>query len=323
MLKSRQRLSVSPNSRVPRCVAEIFTGEVLKDLRKIHRKENRYDSPSFPIRKRHQIFSAKQPSTAGLRAIRKLWWAYIAHASAKGILDDDLRGRLADSNDDNFRSALAECLVGWFFDHMIGVPLRRHRPIDGTRGPDFEAENDLRVEVKAPHVAIPGPSWAGDDSSTIRSCVSAAGKQFGHGTVNLVVVVPLLRTPIWMHRRQLLTAAIGRFALSVPVGVDPRSRQQESKNVFLQDGRLAKFFPSENGKGKTDLTRVSAVVTIEEDFLSAADETMSIRHRVHVVHNPFTPEATRLAGTMFDEFPQLVIDEDRRISWSDGKSLFP
>jgi hypothetical protein len=308
---------------IPACIAEIFTSDVLTDLRRLYRPPNPYDFSSQPIRKRHEVFSEGEPSADGLRAVRELWCSYIAHASANAILDDDLRRRLADTRDENFRGALAECLVPWFFDHKLGIRLKRHDAGQGSRRPDFEGENSLRVEVKAPHVPIPGQTWTGDNSDTLRACIVDAGRQFKRGAMNVVVVVPLLRAPVWGQRSQLLEAVVGRFALSVPISLDPQTPRQEPQSVFIQDGKLAKLFPSTDGRAKTDLTRVSAVATIEEEFVRRENGTPEIRHNVLVAHNPFSPEATRLPREMFGAFPQLMLDDDHQIGWSDGALLFP
>jgi hypothetical protein len=114
----------------------------------------------------------------------------------------------------------------------MGIALRRLAAADGVRRADFEGDGNLRVEVKSPYVQIPGSSWNGDDSYAIRKGVSDAGRQLRHGSVNLIVIVPLLRTPVRWDRNQLLKAAIGDWASLVPISLDPAVPADEPRNVF-------------------------------------------------------------------------------------------
>ena len=307
---------------LPEYVRTLYTREVLAQLRSLSRGVvSALDHAGEPVRKRHLIFSGETLIRESLRLRREAWWRYLAHAAAHDLIDRDLKGRLTDTDDDNFRGAMAECLTSWFFAHKLGVDLRRHRVVSGP-GPDFEGEVNLRVEVKAPHVPIVGTRWSGDDAGTLRECVAKAGKQFQAGMVNLVVVVPLLRTPLFIERNQLARALIGDHALSVPIALDDPSPDGEPTNIFRQNGKLAKLFPKKHGGFGSDLTRISAVIAIEEEFVRAG-QGFALQHAVHVVQNPFTPDACRLGGGVFAEFPQLSIDDQGEMAWSDGAPVFP
>ena len=96
------------------------------------------------------MFSDEPVKGNAFRALRAAWWAYIEHADGVGLLDDDLRQRLTNEDDDAFRGALAECQTCWFFDHKLGIHLRRHNGAGG----DFDNGAQPRVEVKAPYVPL-------------------------------------------------------------------------------------------------------------------------------------------------------------------------
>jgi len=307
---------------VPEYVTAMYTPEVLARLRAVSRPMvSAHDHAGESVRRRHLIFSSEALTRESLRLQRSAWWRYLAHAAAQDLIDNDLKGRLTDTDDDNFRGALAECFTSWFFAQKLGIDLRRHRT-DGGPGPDFEGGGNIRVEVKAPHVPIVGTEWSGDDAGALRECVAKAGRQFQAGMVNLVVVVPLLRMPLFIERNQLSRALIGDYALSVPIALDGAGPATEPTNVFLQNGKLAKLFPKKQGGFGADLTKVSAVVAIEDEFVRS-DHGFALQHSVHVVHNPFAPQGCRLGCEVFAPSPQLSIDDQGEMAWTDGAPVFP
>jgi hypothetical protein len=223
-----------------------------------------------------------------------------------GLLDDDIRQRLTSEDDDAFRGVLSECETCWFFDHTLGIHLRRHR---GTGG-DFDDGAQLRVEVKAPYVPLQSDVIHGDDSDVLAKCIKKAGQQFDEMMMNIIVICPLLRTPVWMDRDQLVKACIGEWAISVPVSLDG-SEPGEAKPAFWQNGKLAKMFPTDGGAFSPDHRRVSAVATIEEEVRVDPDG-WKIQHVANVVHNPFAQ--VRLPESTFDGHRQLVL-RDTGMSW--------
>jgi hypothetical protein len=116
--------------------------------------------------------------------------------------------------------------------------------------------------------------------------------------------------------------------LSVPISCDQEIPAPEPTNVFRQVGKLAKLFPRENGTTRPDLTRVSAVVAIEEES-AWTDAGPQLLHFVHVVHNPFASDAYQLDKEMFSAYPQLLATKTEGagaewgMSWSDGRPTFP
>jgi hypothetical protein len=299
---------------LPDVVARLYTPKVMAKLAAIVRQPApKADHAAEPMRLRQRLFSAELLPFRALSARRLAWWSYLAHADRVGLLEDnDLCHRLTDTDDDNFRGALAECLTVWFFAKQLNLTLRRHNAI-GRRA-DFEADGGIHIEVKAPYVPVPGNAIAGDDASVIRDSIREAGKQFRSGFTNIVVLVPILRTPVWMDRDQFVKATIGEWALSVPICLDSNVAPGEATPTFLQKGKLAQWFPTQDGGGKTDLTRVSAVVMIEEGTM-LSEEGIALQHYVHVIHNPFA--ACPLSAPLFQSHPQLVVHGEAYMAWTD------
>ncbi len=260
------------------------------------------------MRQRHIMFAGDDVQGRAFSALRDAWWAYIEHADAVGLLDHDLLRRLTSTDDEAFRGALAECRTSWFFAEKLGLHLRRHVGAGG----DFDDGGQLRVEVKAPYVPLRSIAWSGNDSDVLAKCIKRAGEQFEEGMMNVLIICPILRTPVWMETEtdQLVEAALGEWAISVPVSLDG-SEPGEARPVFWQNGKLARMFRTGEGEFSPDHRRVSAVATIEEAARPGADGLV-IHHLSHLVHNPFA--TVRLPETTFAGRPQLVI-RDAGMSW--------
>jgi hypothetical protein len=294
----------------PDAVARLFTPRVLRNLAAIKRQPSHpADDAGWPMRVRHTIFSGQELPGEAMRARRAAWCSYVVHADAAGLLDRDLAERLTSESDDDFRGALAECLAVWFFAQRLDVTLRRHV---GSGG-DFEAEGPLRFEVKSPYVPVFGNTISGDDAEALGASIKKAGKQLEPGLANIVVIVPMLRTPVWMDRHQLVKATLGEWTMAVSVGMSPGAAAVEPEPVFLQEGKLAKLFPAGDGTMKALHRRVAAVVVIEEELRVVAAKPV-VDHLVHAVHNPF---ATREAPErLFKGYPQLVVRGEGML-WTD------
>jgi hypothetical protein len=304
--------SIGPDQaqNVPAAVSHVYTADVLEALAAIKRPvPHPADHLAEPIRQRHIMFSDEPVKGNAFRALRTAWWAYVEHADGAGLLDDDIRQRLTSEDDDAFRGALAECQTFWFFNHKLGIHLRRHLGVGG----DFDDGAQLRVEVKAPYVPLRSDVIYGDDSDVLAKCIKKAGQQFDEAMMNIVVICPLLRTPVWMQRDQLVKACIGEWAISVPVSIDG-SDPGEAKPVFWQNGKLAKMFPADGGAFSPDHRRVSAVATVEEKVRVDSD-AWTIQHVAKVVHNPFAK--VRLPETTFAGIAQLVV-RDTGMLWVEG-----
>lgn len=300
---------------------ELFPASVRRRLASIGRpRPSKWDDAGIPVRQRHLIVAPVGPKTLPYRAARRRAWAlYLAAAEAAGLLDVETRSRLTGDDDENFRASMAECLTAWFFAQPLRHAIRARPEATTAKNVDFEITNSagtaVRVEVKAPYVPLTSDSWAGDDAPIIRGLLKDAGRQFKKAHPNLLVVVPLFRNPVYLARSQAIEALIGQWAWSVPIMLDPDDEPQETTTVFLQNGKLAKRWPAPDGGVRTDLTRVSAVMTIEERMVDDPAGNLRIDHAVSVVHNPFA--ALPIAREFFGDLPQLV-RVDGRMSWTDG-----
>jgi hypothetical protein len=237
--------------------------------------------------------------------------------------------RLTGTHDDNFRSAMAECMACWFLGGKLRLKVSP-RP-GGAPGkiPDLRIERDegpITVEVKAPH-DDPLP-WdysgsIGDDSEMMASALDEANKQFAHGTANVLFLTP---TPKYfgMLRRGLLRAFLGKTQIVVPLELDPTTRPAPSYTAFSQDGRFLRRWG-----GKPRFTRVSAVVCVSEGYWDPQayralgdtpvfPQTICVEHEWYVVHNPHCP--CPVPQDIWGPCPQLVRVGDAML-WTDNEPI--
>lgn len=299
----------------------LFSDEVLDRLSRVRRPEaSPYDVASLPIRRRHEVARATAPVPwrAGW-AFKKAWAAYLSAAESSGLLvDDEVRACLAGEDDDLFRGAMAECLAAWF---LVGLGFSVSAKPDGKneKNSDLVARRDgaaIFVEVKAPHVPRRSNIWGGHDAPALRKVVEAAGSQLKKGRCNVVLIAPLLRIEVFANREQLVEAVIGQQVLRVVVPLEPEVEAPPPNPTFRQNGKLARLHVKEDGTTVTDLTRVSAVVCVEEVIETAADEEPVVGHRATIVHNPFAE--VPLDSNVFGAHPQLVKRENGNMEWTDS-----
>jgi hypothetical protein len=249
--------------------------------------------------------------------LRATWANYLLGAEACGLLDDpDVIARLTGDDDDGFRSALAECAAAWFLKELgFGVKARPDPP--QSRGVDLLGvldELNVYVEVKAPYVPRP-TRWAGDDADVLVKCIKDAGNdQFKRGRANILMLVPALRMEIHNNREQLLKATIGQHGLAVPIALDD-APPPPPHGIFLQTGKLARPRITREGAFTTDLTRISAVMSLEPRFRHVSNDLTDVLHSAIVVHNPFA--RVPIAPSSFRDLPQWV-NGDGKMWWTDG-----
>lgn len=258
-----------------------------------------------------------------LRSQKAAWDTYLRAAYSVGLFEgsgaNDLYARLTGTDDDNFRSAMAECLAAWF----LAGPLRLKvsaRPL-GRPGHPLELAihlnaGDVHAEVKAPHRPVRNQTFWGDDSDLLKKSLEDANRQFSAESANLLIVVPELRIPLSSMRGQLTRALFGDLRIVIPIDTrtggpaGPDRLEYEPTGHFVATHRPGgrAFKPS----GEPRFTRVGGVLTIEEfPTLSVVD------HRALVVHNP---HATRqLREDIWAEIRQFV-PRDGEMIWTDGAS---
>ena len=308
-------------------LGEIFTPEVLSRL-------GRTQNPSDRLRDRLQVLSACGPypseydralQMAGLRGRKAAWETYLTAAKACGLLEGDdgkeLWSRLTGIRDDGFRSAMAECMVCWYFSGVLKLPTtpkpggRDRRRLEMKVG---SHSGDILVEVKAPY--RDRPMGAVDHSDILAQKVNKAAKQFPDKGRNILAIVPELCPPLFHVRYPLVRALIGEFKTTWLV--DPRTGESvtEPHNKFFRNG---KFLNPVRSGGLPGNTRISAVLCIEETWriwhgVTGVPELTS-KHDVLVLHNPLA--GAEIPQDIWGSAPQFVPVGDE-MAWTDGHDVF-
>lgn len=308
----------------------VFTPDVIRVLASTR-------NPSEALQYRLEVLTACGPPVADdiishriacLRAQRAAWEVYIEAAFACGLLSGargaDVSSRLTGLDDDGFRSAMAECMLCWF------LAARLRLPVDGVAAGRNSKELDMKVllrqgvvgvEVKAPLRERPpsGQAWYGDDADKIQECLRASEQQFGKNQANILVIVPQLRIPMYLHRAALVRATYGESVIVF----DMNKGEGRLINRRVKFSPRGKFLNRVRPGGKPlkrdgfpAYRRVSAIVSIEEhDHYTASG--IVITHKALVLHNPFAYSTA--PETMWAEFPQLV-RRGNHMEWTDGRA---
>ncbi len=261
------------------------------------------------------------------RAQRAAWEVYVDAAHAVGLLDPphdrDLVQRLASVDDDQFRSAIAECLAAWYFRGRLGLPTSA-RPT-GNRNRPLELlvkipEGDVHVEVKSPLVEpiCDGVARSVDDSGLLEDRLAKAASQFGHDTMNLLFLTGRLTLPIMDHRRFLSKAFYADQRMVIPIGKSTGEQAGPMRVEYIPDGRFLKHWGDEGPRH----TRVSGVIFVEEHIRDiptiGRESKRMVFHDSLVMHNP---NATHpLPEDMWGDCPQFV-RRGEELLWTDGHSV--
>lgn len=303
-------------------IRDVFNEEALRRL-------CRSSATTEEVKRRLEILGAcgPRPSDAHAaltlrhaRAWKAAWEAYLTAAFCCGLFEDaagrDLRARLTSARFDDFRSAMAECLVSWFLSSRFGwtvIPRPQGRP---GRVLELRARvtggQEVNIEVKAPFVPTPTDSWSGDDGEVLAGCLDEANKQFAESTSNLLVIVPKLRLAAFDHRYQVVRTFIAEE--KIEVSFLSGGGAAVIGTGFSLDGKFLKRWPD-----RPRFTRTSAVVCIEERLVPQ-DMSAWIEHRCIVVHNPYAK--VKLPTDIWGQSPQFLEDGDSW-RWSDGRGLHP
>ena len=294
---------------------------------------------------------------SGLRynhAYRAAWEAYLFTSFACGLFEargDDLRQRLASTHEDDFRGAMAECMICWFLAGKQKLPLLADAPGRNGHNLDMQviiAGQGVGVEVKAPFRELPKERfWWGDDSDKISEVMNTANKQFAKDCPNILALAPELRRPCYSHRHDLIKAAFGESMITWPVNTQT-GEGGPTEIKFFQNGR---FLKSQKSKpdGFPGYRRISAILCIEESVIDRypfpdptlllPEETRSqlgplweqardrhfspenrawVDHNVLVLHNPHAYHP--ISHDLFAEYPQLVPVDDH-MEWTDGEEV--
>jgi hypothetical protein len=318
------------------------------------------------LRRRYQVLTASGPLPPNRimarfirlwRAQRAAWEAYLDAAAACSLVDDDLRGRLRDKDGPNFRGAIAECCACWLLAGRLCFDVVPRPPGRNGKNLDMRVTTErgtFDVEVKAPACEPPeSGAWAGSDADLLVEALRKANTQFTDAEVNVLVLMPTLRTPICVEREQLVEAYIGQPAVTWEVPTTGDAEPSEARPTFLPNGKLVKLHHRPNHPNPLpDATRVSAIVSIEEWPIEKAayrsrftpeqiaeagrrgdqdtiwtamwedaqskfdlDNPTWMDHEVYVLHNPYAQKP--LDESIFATYPQLVSRDDYMV-WTDN-----
>jgi hypothetical protein len=312
-------------------LGSIFTEEVIKKWR-IH------PSTSKALSHRIDVITASGPEPSDdfmacklkyWRAQKAAWEAYITAAHACGFFDDDdgrdLIKRITGIDDDNFRSALAECKACWFFAgklHYKVIP----RPF-GRNGRKLDllvqiGDSSLYVEVKAPYKEFDEEGFWDDDFVKISSCVGQANKQFAKRKDNILFIAPELRFKLYYSRYNLIKALYGRKGISIVFNNTTGEAIGDPYPVFNPNGRFLNRILTNGKLGTPGYTRLGAVVSFEEAYGKSQlpskpdlDDKIWIYHKVLVAHNPFA--SNPISKEIWRDCIQLV-PENNTMRWTDN-----
>jgi hypothetical protein len=248
-------------------------------------------------------------------AQRAAWSAYLEAAKACGLLagqsGTDLIARLTSVDDDQFRSAMAECQAAWYLSSKLGLEVSA-RPT-GKGASELEllvklTDGDINVEVKSPLRVPEVGVHTLDDSDILDRCLADASKQLRKDTRNLVMIVG--RLTLGVHARRFFVKAFYAEERWVFNKVT-----REASIEFDNPGRFLKVWPGENGPRHT---RVGGVLFVQERLHGTELPGGEIGHAATsdalMMHNPCALKA--LPESIWD-CPEVVLRGDE-LMWTDG-----
>lgn len=304
----------------------IFSREVMAQLAAQPQSER--------LAERLRILNASRPLPSDRNSVRRVKWllahrvawdAYVEGAFHCGLFDgkhgEDLRARLADHNQENFRAALAECEAAWFLACHLQLSVsarpagRASRPLDllvALPG------GDVNVEVKSPFREPQlGGGWV-DDSDILERCLADASKQFDEGRRNLLLLVGRLTLPIEDHRRFFSKAFYADQHIAIRFDSDTGEQIGHPNMQYTPNGKFLKQW----GKEGTRHKRVSGVLFVQETFRvfesMGGEWKFFADHDALMMHNPHA--ALPLPEEPWGHYPQFVRRGDELL-WTDGHEV--
>lgn len=298
-------------------IASVFTHEIVERLRK-------RQAPSWLLLNRIHVVTAdvvKGDDEAARRnsrnwlAQRLAWNDYLAAVIATGLLTNDLRSRLTGTNEDNFRSALSECMMCWLLTQRLGLSVSGAQGRPG-KAPDFgvlSPDGPVSVEVKSPFVELPESKvWFGSEHQILEPSIDAANKQFSEENRNVLAIVPLVQFPMLSRRETFVTALLGEFKIALTINTRGGGVVGPPRTEFVPDGKLMKPWGNE-----PRFKRVGAVVVLRETFSGFGfddEPDIEVRRKWFAIHNPYATKP--IPAEMWGDCPQLVVDGDA-MRWTD------
>jgi len=99
-----------------------FPTKVLQSISRNRVRENPGQLENY-VRARHLLLSGDPNITSIAQAQCAKWLKWIHYCDGKGLIGEQLRGRLQSPRDDKFRGALGECLAGWYLGAVLRLDL--------------------------------------------------------------------------------------------------------------------------------------------------------------------------------------------------------
>jgi hypothetical protein len=299
-------------------LADLFSDEVIGRLRKAPQTNS--------LEYRVLVITLERPfQVPWIPAQRAAWMAYLDAAAACGLFADphakDLVTRLTSADDEQFRSAMAECQAAWYLTEKLGLDATARPPGKGARKLELLLklpDGDVHVEVKSP-LRVPigdGIVRELDDSDIIERCLADASKQFAEGRRNLLMLVG--RLTVGAHGRRFFIDALfarRRWVIhkdTVAGTVGPVETEFRPSGRFLKEWRA--------GEGPRH-TRISGVLYVEEQLRPRDDDGVASYRAepdVLMLHNPFATHP--VPEEPWGACPQLVLRGDV-MQWTDGESV--
>jgi len=265
------------------------------------------------------------------QAQRVAWNSYLSAAFACRLFDGDagadLRSRLTGRGDDNFRSAMAECMACCFLSRRLNLSVSPRPRGKGAHQLEFMVntpDGDISVEVKSPHREEPNDISVGDDADMLARCLRDANRQFARGQKNLLLLVPQLRTPVYGCRHQLVRAFLGEHKFTMLLNAQTGERIRDVELEFFPEGKFLETKLASGKQIKPDgsppFTRVSAVLCVEEALVGQGIGAgpLRIECKALVLHNPCADRP--IAPRVFGDCVQL---DYATAKWTDGRGLYP
>lgn len=312
-------------TRMADFLEDLFTPAVIQQLK-------RRQAPSAALTRRLDVLTAVEDPGAELRertwqrillAQRAAWLNYVTAMRDAGLMDADVIARLTGTSDDQFRSALAECLTCHFLGSVRGLAVTADRPKGRTgRVLDFGVTCDggnLNLEVKSPFVEKPQGSFWGNHSRILGPALELANQQFEEGHRNVLALVPLVEFPVLNGRQPFVKALFGEHKMVITIDTKLGRAIGEPEVKFFAQG---KFLNHPRVWPKPLFTRTGAVLALRERRVeeNLFDETFSARVELYwmVLHNPNCP--TPIPQELWGQCPQLIEDGDN-MRWTDGEPV--
>jgi len=234
-----------------------------------------------------------------LVTFRDAWARYVACAFRIGLFQgatgNDLRARLTGIDDDNFVSAMNECLAAWFLVDHLGL--------SATPRPSGKSRSVLELAIGLPDgeifVEVKGlirpifPNMTNDDLNILVGALDAANRQFAKGQRNLLVIVPRMLAFLF----PLLTDAVSEQLVSVflgsravIIGPDDAASQQ----TFRPTGAFLKGRPG----NRVWFTTTGGVLVLSEQV-----QAKGMVYTARLIHNPNAKVA--LPTNIWGDIPQF------------------